>query len=499
MSTHKKSTLPSLLDLYLRPEDKEQEWTCGASQQVYGQCDRCQKSRQQKAGKETPKLTPLDEDEEDLKVKATRKALQEQRHLEAYNNMYKLWNAMKLQYMGLLSKKVQQQRHEIKERDLQFQRNIEEQERKQNTTRRLFGQQSEFPQLCHEIKYLKTIPKSHFYMIVEMQDQLTKSGILKNREDYEEFWRLLKQTPRAMQFETKLQDVKLKMNRSSLRFKDPARSPCVARNKNNHLTTGGLPGLLTFQHINHPVSKQRKVQEETEQMFPKVMVPHPSTFQMISTKQSDTQTLVDSRPKSGKPRMRNIKKVPEKPHHREEYLDKLYQMYRHSFANMVEAQRQLERSGHFMEYEEPSIQDFMFSQEIDATEKITQSQRTSIGSFLTLSAPQACEEPNSRSLEESEKQDETSGGINAEAASHKLKQSWKQVPPDPVNVYVPLNIEDILPNNYIVEAKRPSGLWTNYVNIGMRETKRFDQSLSTEHCLNTAPILVKNGDSKGCN
>ncbi|XP_072363845.1 uncharacterized protein [Scyliorhinus torazame] len=486
MSTHKKSTLPSLLDLYLQPEDNEQ-------------CDRGQKSRQQKAGKETRKLTPLDEDEEDLKVKATRKALQEQRHLEAYKNMYRLWNAMKLQYMDLLSKKVQRQRHEIKERDLQFQCNIEEQERKQNTTRRLFGQQSEFPQLCHEIKYLKTIPKSHFYMIVEMQDQLTKSGILKNREDYEQFWRLLKQTPRATQFETKLQDVKLKMNRSSLRFKDPARSQCVARKKNNHLTTGGLPGLPTFQHINHPVSKQRKVQEETEQMFPKVMVPHLSAFQMISTKQSNTQTLIDSRPKSGKPGMRSLKKVPEKPYHREEYLDKLYQMYRHSFANMVEAQRQLERSGHFMEYEEPSIQDFMFNQEIDATEKITQSQRTSIGSFLTLSAPHACEEPNSRSLEESENQDETSGGINAEAASHKLKQSWNQVPPDPVNVYVPLNIEDILPNNYIVEAKRPSGLWTNYVNIRMRETKGFDQSLSTEYCLNTAPILVNNGDSKGCN
>ncbi|XP_072363846.1 uncharacterized protein [Scyliorhinus torazame] len=413
MSTHKKSTLPSLLDLYLQPEDNEQ-------------CDRGQKSRQQKAGKETRKLTPLDEDEEDLKVKATRKALQEQRHLEAYKNMYRLWNAMKLQYMDLLSKKVQRQRHEIKERDLQFQCNIEEQERKQNTTRRLFGQQSEFPQLCHEIKYLKTIPKSHFYM-------------------------------------------------------------------------GGLPGLPTFQHINHPVSKQRKVQEETEQMFPKVMVPHLSAFQMISTKQSNTQTLIDSRPKSGKPGMRSLKKVPEKPYHREEYLDKLYQMYRHSFANMVEAQRQLERSGHFMEYEEPSIQDFMFNQEIDATEKITQSQRTSIGSFLTLSAPHACEEPNSRSLEESENQDETSGGINAEAASHKLKQSWNQVPPDPVNVYVPLNIEDILPNNYIVEAKRPSGLWTNYVNIRMRETKGFDQSLSTEYCLNTAPILVNNGDSKGCN
>ncbi|XP_041036049.1 uncharacterized protein si:ch211-130h14.4 isoform X2 [Carcharodon carcharias] len=461
MSTHKKSTLPSILDAYLPPQHKKQ-------------CDRGQKNRQQKTGEpgKHRKLTPLNEDEEDRKMK-TRKACQEQRHLEVYKNMYKLWNAMRLQYMDLLSKKVQRQRHEIKERDLQFQRNIEEQEKKQNTTRRLFGQQSECSQLGHEIKYPQSIPKSHFYMIVELQDQLAKSGILKNQGDYEEFWRLLKQTSCAMQFETKLQDVKLKMIKSLPRFnkrpvQDPARSPCVARKRNNYLTKGGLPGLSTFQHINHLVSKQRKVQEETEQMFPK---------------------------------MKSLKKMQQKPHHRQQYLDKLYQMYRRSFANMAEAQRLLERSGHFMEFEEPSIQDFMFCQEIDTTERVTQSQRTSIGVFPALNAAYLCEESNSRSLKEFEKQDETSGGINMEAVSQKLnEQSWNQAPPDPVNVYVPLTIEEILQNNYIVEAKRPSSLWINYTNTGMREAKGLEQTLSTEYSLNTTPtILVTKGGGKGFN
>ncbi|XP_041036058.1 uncharacterized protein si:ch211-130h14.4 isoform X3 [Carcharodon carcharias] len=461
MSTHKKSTLPSILDAYLPPQHKKQ-------------CDRGQKNRQQKTGEpgKHRKLTPLNEDEEDRKMK-TRKACQEQRHLEVYKNMYKLWNAMRLQYMDLLSKKVQRQRHEIKERDLQFQRNIEEQEKKQ---------------------------------IVELQDQLAKSGILKNQGDYEEFWRLLKQTSCAMQFETKLQDVKLKMIKSLPRFnkrpvQDPARSPCVARKRNNYLTKGGLPGLSTFQHINHLVSKQRKVQEETEQMFPKVMVPHPSAFQMFSTKQSNTQTVINSRPKSGIPGMKSLKKMQQKPHHRQQYLDKLYQMYRRSFANMAEAQRLLERSGHFMEFEEPSIQDFMFCQEIDTTERVTQSQRTSIGVFPALNAAYLCEESNSRSLKEFEKQDETSGGINMEAVSQKLnEQSWNQAPPDPVNVYVPLTIEEILQNNYIVEAKRPSSLWINYTNTGMREAKGLEQTLSTEYSLNTTPtILVTKGGGKGFN
>ncbi|XP_067900940.1 uncharacterized protein si:ch211-130h14.4 isoform X2 [Heterodontus francisci] len=462
MSTHRKSTLPSLLDAYLPPQHKKQ-------------CDRGQKNRQQKIGEPDKhrKLTPLDEDEEHPNMKATRRALQEQHHLEVYKNVYKLCNAMRLHYMDLLSKKVQRQRHEIKERDRQFQRNIEEREKKQNTTRRLFGQQSECSQLCHDIKYLKSIPKSHFYMIVELQDQLAKNGTLKNRGDYEEFWRLLKQNSRASQFETKLKDVKSKMNRPLPRFnnrpvQDPAKSPCVARKKNNQLTSGGLPGLPSFQHINHLMSKQKKVQEETEQMFPKVKVPHPAAFQMFSTKQSNIQTVINSRPKSGIPGRKSLEKVHKKPHRKEVYLDKLYQMYSRSFANMAETQRLLERSGHFMEFEEPSIQDLIFCQGTDGTEKVTRSQKTSIGSFPTLSPAHLCEEPNSKGLEESEKQDDASGRISAEAISHQLnEQSQNQVAPVPVNVYVPLNIEDILPNSHILEAKRPSSLWINYANTGI--------------------------------
>ncbi|GCC34111.1 hypothetical protein chiPu_0012584 [Chiloscyllium punctatum] len=401
MSTHKKSTFPSLLDAYLPPQHKKQ----------YG---RGEKNRHQKAGKpgKLGKRDSLNEDEEELKVKAMKKALQEQRHLEVYKNVYKLCNVMRLQYMDLLNKKVQQQRHVIKQRDLLFQRNTDEQEKRQNTSRQIFGQQSDCAQLYHEIKYLKSIPKSHFYMIVELQDQLAKNGILKNQGDYEEFWRLLKQTPRASPFEAKLQDIKLKMNRSPPRVnkrlgQDLARSPCVARKTKNHTPAAGLPGLSSFQHINYLVSKQRKVQEETEQMFPK---------------------------------MKTLKMAQENPHHIEVHLDKLYQMYRRSFANMVEAQRLLERSGHFMEFEEPSIQDF--------------GGNTPCRTYLY-----DCNR----------------------AANHEINdQSQSHVPPDSMNVCVPLNIEDILSNNYILEAKRPSSLWINYANKEISEKPMGQNRLSAQ-------------------
>ncbi|XP_051867201.1 uncharacterized protein si:ch211-130h14.4 [Pristis pectinata] len=195
MCTHMKSSLPSLLDAYLPPQLKKQG-------------DKGQQNNPQKDGGSGKhrRLPSSDEDEEDLKVKATRKALQEQHYLEIYKNVYRLCKALQLHYMDLLSKRVQKQRHEIKERDLRFQEKTEKRKMEHNSTRRLFGHQSECSQLHHDIKYLKSVPKSHYYMIVELQDQLVKNGILKNQEDYEEFWQLLKQSSRCLQFETKLQD-----------------------------------------------------------------------------------------------------------------------------------------------------------------------------------------------------------------------------------------------------------------------------------------------------
>ncbi|XP_069787686.1 uncharacterized protein [Narcine bancroftii] len=280
MYTHVTSSLPSLLDEYLPPLLKRKD-------------DKAEQDNPQKNGERGKhrRALALDEDEEDLNMKATKKAHQEQRCLEIYKNMHRLYKTLRLRYMDLLSKKVQRQRHEIKERDLRFQQRKEQ--------------------------------------IVELQDQLIKSGILKNQEDYEEFWWLLKQNFQCSQFETKLQDVKLKMNRSlpnlKTRHAHHDKSPHAGRMKNNPLTTSELPELPSVQIRNHPKSKLKKVHEESEQVFPK---------------------------------MTNLKQMQETPCRKLAQLDKLYQMYNHSIANMTVAQRLLKRNGHLTEFKEPTVQDF---------------------------------------------------------------------------------------------------------------------------------------------
>ncbi|XP_072906362.1 uncharacterized protein [Hemitrygon akajei] len=410
MCTHMKSSLPSLLDAYLPPQLKKQD---NKGQQKHPQRDG-ELGRQRR-------LSSSDEDEEDLKVKAKRKALEEQHYLEMYKNMYRLCKALRLHYMDLLSKRVQKQRQEIKERDLRFQEKTLKQKVEHNSTRQLFGLHSECSQLHHDIKYLKSVPKSHYYMILQLQDQLVKSGILKNKDDYEDFWQLLKQNSHCSQFETKLQDLKLKMKSSIPHLK----TRC-AQIKNNHPTNTELPRLPSLQHTNHTKSKQRKVHEESEQMFPKI---------------------------------KNLKQMQETLCHGEVQLDKLYQMYNRSIANMALAGRLLKRSGQFAEFKEPSVQDFVFCENDDTMAKKIQSQQTRHDWFPSQSDSQTGVELIPRSFE-SHHQEEASEEINAEFTKQHLKQDHNH---NAANYYVPLTIEDILPKSNIVEVKHLSNLWTNYV------------------------------------
>ncbi|XP_078260846.1 uncharacterized protein LOC144596453 isoform X2 [Rhinoraja longicauda] len=427
MSTHMKSSLPSLLDAYLPPRLKKQD-------------DQDQQNNPQKRGPSKCKRLPLlDEDEDENEdnevrnVKATRKALQEQHYLEIYKNMYRLRKALRLHYKDLLSKKVQRQRQEIKDRDLYFQQKSEKQKIARNRTRPMLSHQSEFSPLRHDIEYLKSVPKSHSYMIVEVQDQLVKSGILKNQEDYEDFWRLLKQNSRS-HFETRLQDVKLKMNRSlpypkTRHVEQQVKGPHVSRMKNNLSTDSELPGLPASQHTSHPKSKQKKVHKESEQIFPKV---------------------------------KNLKQKQEAPHRGEVQFDMLYQMYNRSIANVAKAHRLLQRSGHFAEFKEPTVQDFVFCHENYITEKDIQSGRKRNNSFPSRNELKICEKPNPRSFESHDQ--DASEGMKAEIVRKYLKpQGRNQNTENPVSCFVPLNIDDILPKSNILVAKRPSSLWTNYV------------------------------------
>ncbi|XP_062913332.1 uncharacterized protein LOC134351147 [Mobula hypostoma] len=190
----------------------------------------------------------------------------------------------------------------------------------------------------------------------------------------------------------------------------------VDRLKINHPTKSELPGLPSLQHTNHAKSKQKKVHEESEQMFPKI---------------------------------KNLKQMQETLCRGEVQLDKLYQMYNRSIANMALAGRLLKRSGQFAEFKEPSVQDFMFSENNDTTAKKIQSQKRRHDWFPSQSDSQTSEDVIPGSFE-SHHQEEASEEINTKFTKQHLKRDHNHKAPNAVNYYVPLTIEDILPKSNIV-------------------------------------------------
>ncbi|RXM99244.1 hypothetical protein EOD39_11885 [Acipenser ruthenus] len=172
-----------------------------------------------------------DEDDDDEEIKITKQAILDQRHLEAYKNMYRLRDAMHLHYRDLLREKVQKQRQQIRERSLELQKQTEK-PRGQTVS----GQKLAYSKLSHDDKYLQSIPKSSYYLVIDMQNQMAQCGLLKTRRDNEEFWHL-----------------------------------------------NALSEEAAFERSTHHQSKHKKEQDEIEQMFPKIPYLFPNDNEIMGT------------------------------------------------------------------------------------------------------------------------------------------------------------------------------------------------------------------------
>ncbi|KAE8280487.1 hypothetical protein D5F01_LYC21049 [Larimichthys crocea] len=117
----------------------------------------------------------------DQEARARHQAQLEQRHLEAYRNMHRLRDSLYHRYAALLRDKVHSQRLELQQR-YEASRAKSESETKQKQRKLAFSK------LQHNDSYLKSIPKTSYYL-----KQLAERGHLKTHHDLEDFYRLLEQ------------------------------------------------------------------------------------------------------------------------------------------------------------------------------------------------------------------------------------------------------------------------------------------------------------------
>ncbi|KAJ7987427.1 hypothetical protein DPEC_G00326370 [Dallia pectoralis] len=110
-----------------------------------------------------------------------RQVLIDKRHLVAYRCMYRLRDVLYHRYFALLTEKVRTQRLERKRLALEAPAAIQDEHtQKQRKLAR--------STLCHDNTFLRSLPKSTYYLIQDLQNLLSQRGYLKNLQDHEQLW-----------------------------------------------------------------------------------------------------------------------------------------------------------------------------------------------------------------------------------------------------------------------------------------------------------------------
>ncbi|XP_026211898.1 uncharacterized protein si:ch211-130h14.4 [Anabas testudineus] len=375
----------------------------------------------------------------DQEARARRQAQLEQRHLEAYRNMHRLRDALHRRLAALLTDKVQSQRSQLQQRH-------DTTRAKSERDTKLKQKKLVFSRLQHDDSYLTSLPKTSYYLIFDLQNQLAERGHLKTHHDLEDFYRGIKYNGRPSQLQRSLQDVRNKMlgNRSAADLTSE-NHPCAVEdggreddNSHSRLIEEGsgseeIPAELIYDGVQES--------NETDQMFPKIKVPTFATLQPNFTKklQRKMPDLI-------------IPEIPERSRRAEIYLGRLKQMHELCLINMAFSQRLLDKDSDWLCWqEEHSVQDLVLPHIDSKQEKRRQTIQPPLSSpkqpTNVQNEPPLCPQRLSRTSSVSQQQPETL----VWATTACCRQT-----PDP------LSMEDVCQQKRVAIVDRECKLWRNY-------------------------------------
>ncbi|XP_039508321.1 uncharacterized protein si:ch211-130h14.4 [Pimephales promelas] len=281
---HRFSSLPPILDSY-------QSARCPEKAAITDH----QKRRQQNPRTGLLAMTSAYAVDSDQVLQRKRKALLDQRHLETYYKMHHLRDMLSCQYATLLREKVQRQRQEMKPLDSDNSRLGKVHKDKTFVTIQRVTRST----LTHKDAYLRCLPKTYHYLVLELQKQLTRLGYLQSRREHEVFKVWVEQHRSTSQIEKQLQAIGNAENSSNsspdVTLKDLLKQKSVslpklqitpddstAQQEHMPVSRGGGGGVNAFQLL----GKQTSGQDETELMFPEVFTRElqvPKFFTLQST------------------------------------------------------------------------------------------------------------------------------------------------------------------------------------------------------------------------
>ncbi|XP_034147932.1 uncharacterized protein si:ch211-130h14.4 isoform X2 [Esox lucius] len=190
---HQTSNLPSILETYQSPIDvkkaEDSDQPCQRDRLGHGRSGdtgpkaggqgRKQVGRGCGVRGHDDKSTVGSELDQEAIIK--RQALLDKRHLVVYRCMYRLRDGLYHRYSALLREKVHAQR-------LEMQRLAEAQaltQDKHTQKQRKLTRST----LFHDNSFLRSLPKSSYYLIQDVQNLLSQHGCLRSIQDHEQLWR----------------------------------------------------------------------------------------------------------------------------------------------------------------------------------------------------------------------------------------------------------------------------------------------------------------------
>ncbi|XP_005390717.1 PREDICTED: uncharacterized protein LOC102027459 isoform X3 [Chinchilla lanigera] len=189
---------------------------------------------------------------------------------------------------------------------------------------------------------LRSPPRSSVYLIIGLQNELTKCGILKNMSDYEDFWKLIREEAHGTEIKEKLQKIKVKML-------DPRYWPLAAprRRETRSLVNADqdkwpCQGKWIQTSSLEPVPCPSQTQEEFQQLLPRDLL-----SRLTEWRKRCQQRETAARLPQGQGRNKIVCKMNEKDSQSKIYLRRLRQMYSTSLANMEFSRKLLEKDGRF--------------------------------------------------------------------------------------------------------------------------------------------------------
>ncbi|XP_035257085.1 uncharacterized protein si:ch211-130h14.4 isoform X1 [Anguilla anguilla] len=444
LDIHHTSSLPSILDKYVSTGCIKQD------------TEKKQFKKQSRVGEDEDGraegflVSPRSDLEEEAKIQ--QKTILAQRHLEVYRNMHLLQGGMRRRYAALLRQKVSKQRQEIKQREPPTHKPPESS--REQLQGGVTGQRLPFCALSHNDAYLRSLPKTGYYLIVELQNQLAQRGCLKTQQDQERFWSMVGQNRNKARLESRLREIQGIMiggrsappDRRSVRFTQketfgPAPIIKITTGGESHqeeaVLSEGEPGHR--QRGKHPQERA-----EIEQMFPKVTVPKFATLQPGFLEQFKPRTLSQLK----------ICEPPQKTRETELSVLKLRLMHSRSLTNMAATQRLLNGKRMSLHWEEEnSIRSLM--QYVFPTDDSRVKQKCTGKQFLPCLPPKTTVKetsaPSPQHNTAPPTRITTPEVIPAEAEIVAPK------PPDP------LTLEEVSQQHTVVVIDRLCKTWTNYV------------------------------------